>query len=341
VKFGVFDHVDWGGAPLDRHFEDRLALVEAYDRLGFHGYHVAEHHGTPLGTAPSPSLYLAAVAQRTSRIRIGPLVYLLPLYHPLRLIEEVCMLDQMSRGRLMLGIGRGVSPIEAGFFGNPPEGQQALYDETLEILLKGLTSERLDHDGAQYRLRDVPMTLRPFQQPHPELWYGVSSPESTLWAARNRVNVVTLAAAARARPTMDLYKGEWAALGRPADDLPLMGLSRHIVVADSEEAAQAIAGHAYRVWRASFIKLWVDRGHDPARFGYYPEEWVQMEASRHGCAGTPDKVVRYINEEIGTSGCNYLVSSLVFGDMTRSEALRSAELLAGEVMPHCSAANLS
>src|SRR5262245_4827841 len=96
MEFGVFDHVDRGGAPLAEFYEARLKLVEAYDSGGFCGYHVAEHHATPLGLAASPGVFLAAVAQRTARLRFGPLVYTLPLYHPLRLIEEICMLDQMS-----------------------------------------------------------------------------------------------------------------------------------------------------------------------------------------------------------------------------------------------------
>jgi len=262
----------------------------------------------------------------------------LPLYHPLRLIEEVCMLDQLSRGRLMLGVGRGVSPIETGFFGVARDDLQPLYDETLEILIKGLTSDRLDHQGALYRFEGVPMIMRPHQRPHPELWYGVRSPETTRWAARNRVNVVTLAAADRARPTMDLFREEWAMLGREGEPLPCMGLNRHIVVADSDGEARAIAERAYAVWRASFVRLWVDHGYDPAIISYYPEHWAQMEASRQGCAGTPDKVADYIAGEMPASGCNYLVASMVFGDMTRDEALRSAELAAGRIMP-CFAAD--
>src|ERR1700722_3403011 len=100
MRFGVFDHVDRGAGPLHAFYQDRLALTEEYDRAGFHAYHVAEHHATPLGCAPSPGLFLAAVAQRTTRLRFGPLVYTLPLYHPLRLLDEICMLDQISGGRL-------------------------------------------------------------------------------------------------------------------------------------------------------------------------------------------------------------------------------------------------
>ena len=106
LAFGVFDHLDASGAPLRDFYEDRLRLVELYDRLGFYCYHVAEHHSTPLGMAPSPSVFLSAVAQRTRRLNFGPLVYTLPLYHPIRLIEEICMLDQMSGGRFQFGTGK-------------------------------------------------------------------------------------------------------------------------------------------------------------------------------------------------------------------------------------------
>src|SRR3982074_3309700 len=96
MQFGVFDHLDDSGLPLSRHFEERLPLIGAYDRAGFYGYHLAEHHNTPLGYAPSPGVFLSAVAQRTQRLRFGPMVYLLPLYPPLRPIGENRMLDPMS-----------------------------------------------------------------------------------------------------------------------------------------------------------------------------------------------------------------------------------------------------
>src|ERR1019366_7945609 len=91
MEFGVFDHIDRSGQMLQAFYETRLKLAEAYDRSGFYAYHVAEHHGTPLGMAPSPGIFLAAVAQRTKRLRLGPLVYILPLYNPLRLIDEIAM----------------------------------------------------------------------------------------------------------------------------------------------------------------------------------------------------------------------------------------------------------
>src|SRR6266536_3527784 len=149
MKFGVFDHLDRNERPLHAFYEERLKIVEAYDRAGFFGYHVAEHHATPLGLAASPSVFLAAVAQRTQRLCFGPLVYTLPLHHPLRVVEEICMLDQLSRGRFELGVGRSISTIEP--FQKPhlpfwagvgtPEGAEAAGYNGFNLVANALTSQ--------------------------------------------------------------------------------------------------------------------------------------------------------------------------------------------------------
>ncbi len=141
--------------PLDAFYEDRLKLIEAYDRAGIYGYHCAEHHSTPLGMAPSPSVYLAAIGQRTRRLHFGPLVYTLALYHPLRLAEEICMLDQMSRGRLLVGVGKGISPIEVGYYGVDYKNADKMYAEALAIILQALTKR----DG-RFRGRVLPLQER-------------------------------------------------------------------------------------------------------------------------------------------------------------------------------------
>ena len=136
LSFGIFDHLDYAGGSLHQQYSDRLEIAAACDEVGFRAYHVAEHHGTPHGVAASPNLFLSAVAQRTRKLRLGPLVMLLNLYHPLRAFEEICMLDQLSGGRLDLGIGRGASPLELSFFGVSAAEAQDRYSEAAEIVLK-------------------------------------------------------------------------------------------------------------------------------------------------------------------------------------------------------------
>ena len=118
LKFGIFD---WIEAPANRTaaelYAHKLALAQAADQAGFHAYLVAEHQGTPLSINAQPSVLLSAMIQRTTRLRVGALTFCLPWYNPYRLYNEVCMLDQLSRGRLEMGVGRGVSPIESKIFG--------------------------------------------------------------------------------------------------------------------------------------------------------------------------------------------------------------------------------
>lgn len=209
VSFGVFDHVDRGDQPLGELYDARFRLVEAIEAAGFRSYHVAEHHATPLGMAASPGVYLAAVAQRTRRVRLGPLVYILPLYHPLRLIEEICMLDHLSGGRLELGVGRGISPYELAYWNIPFLEAAAMCEEALEVILRGLCGGRLTHEGRYYRFTSVPMEFTPVQRPHPPLWQGVVSPASAVAAARRSINVVSNAPCATVKTLVEAYFDVW------------------------------------------------------------------------------------------------------------------------------------
>ena len=331
MKFGVFDHMDDAGVPQGQLYADRLRLVEAYDRAGLYGYHLAEHHATPLGLAASPSLFLAAMAQRTTRLRFGPMVYLLPFHHPLRLIEEVCMLDQMSGGRFELGVGRGVSPFETAAYALDFAQTQQMYHEAFQVLLKGLASDELTFEGKFYRFDKVPMVLRPVQRPHPPLWYGTTIPENADWPAANDVNIVSLGLRATIRPIFERYLAVRQKLGK--DTSMLYGVGRHVVVADTDAEALAIARRAYPRWRNNFRWLFARNNAEPRIGGLYPMTWDELQAVDNGIAGSPQTVRDFIKAEIETTGPNYFVPWLAFGDMTLKEALHSVELLAQEVMP--------
>jgi alkanesulfonate monooxygenase SsuD/methylene tetrahydromethanopterin reductase-like flavin-dependent oxidoreductase (luciferase family) len=332
MKFGIFDHMDAAGTALSKHYENRLQLIEAYDRGGFHAYHLAEHHGTPLGLAPSPGIFLAAVAQRTRRIRFGPLVYLLPLYHPLRIIEEICMLDQMSGGRFELGVGRGISPIEVGFYGADPTKGPKQFGEVLEIIEKGLTAEVLNHKGEFYEFVNVPMVMKPVQRPHPPLWYGVKTPETTAWAAANEANIVTLMPAGVAREITGRYRAEWQKLGKPVSELPLLGIARHIVVAEDAHEARRSAQRAYRPWRRHMELLWKQYC-VPFSLAMLPLEFDELQNAGGAFAGTPDGARAYIEKQTEASDTNYFVCDIAFGDLTLAEAMRTTQLLTSEVIP--------
>ncbi len=332
MKFGVFDHMDRAGPDLRQQFDERLRLIELYERAGFHAYHLAEHHATPLGMAPSPSVFLAAVAQRTKTLRFGPLVYTVNLYHPLRLIDEICMLDQMSGGRLELGVGRGISPYEVGYYGVDPATGAERFAEALVVLLKGLTQRRLHHEGKYFTFRDVPMEMRPVQQPHPPLWYGANSLESADRLAQQGCNAVVGMSAEGVGQFSNRYRAAWKALGRADADMPLIGLSRHVVVGDTDRAAQSAAKRAFTLWYDALIHLWRANGVGLPR-QMIPAEFESALEAGYIVAGSPTTVRDRLKRDNATSGINYCLFRLAFGDLSFEESARSVELLAKEVMP--------
>src|ERR1041384_6802637 len=170
MEFGIFDHLDRSPSSLADYYEERVAIVELFDRTGFHAYHLAEHHATPLGMAPSPSVFLAAVAQRTKRLRFGPMIFALPLYHPLRMIAGICMLDQMSGGRLDVGFGRGASPIELSLLGINPADARDIYDESLAVVVQGLRERTVSSKGKPFGFDKVRRKTPRLQPPPPPLW---------------------------------------------------------------------------------------------------------------------------------------------------------------------------
>ena len=337
VEFGMFDWIDrrQQGA-LGQLYEDRLRLLQEADAAGFYCYHLAEHHATPLGMAPSPSVFLAAAAQRTRRIRLGPLVFLLPLYSPLRLLGEICMLDHLSGGRLEVGVGRGVSPYEVGYHGFDPARTRPMFEEALEVLVTGMTSPRLTYHGEHYRYDDVPMELAPQQRPYPPLWYATSNIDSVAWAASRNMNLAGLGPAEAYRPFVERYRAVWPQHRHDAKRLnphvatPRIAINRQVVVADTDKEAEAIVRAAHPRWAASFVKLWADHGDTT-----YVQR-VNLDAALERetiLVGSPERVRDQVARLVETTGADYVIGCFAWGDLTQEQSLRSLRLFAEKIMP--------
>jgi alkanesulfonate monooxygenase SsuD/methylene tetrahydromethanopterin reductase-like flavin-dependent oxidoreductase (luciferase family) len=170
-------------------YEEHLTAWEELDRLGYDGVGFNEHHTSPYGLMTSPNLMAASAAQRTKRLTL--LVYgnLLPLHHPLRLAEELAMLDCLSNGRLIAGIARGI-PREYVAYNVPMAQSRPRFEEAYDILIKAWTEEAFSHHGQFWTFKDVAIWPRPVQQPHPPIWTPVSiSKESIEWAVRHDVPI--------------------------------------------------------------------------------------------------------------------------------------------------------
>jgi alkanesulfonate monooxygenase SsuD/methylene tetrahydromethanopterin reductase-like flavin-dependent oxidoreductase (luciferase family) len=330
MEFGVFDHLDRNDQPLARYYRERLEVIEAYERAGFYAYHVAEHHLTDLGMAPSPSVFLAAVAQRTQRLRFGPMIYAAPLYHPLRLLQEICMLDQMSAGRLEMGFGRGAAAAEIRFFDVDPAHTEKMYEETVGFILDGLREGAVTVSEEGGRKRRMPLAIGPFQKPHPPLWYGVHSPDAAERVARRGMNVIGLDTVAELAPCFERFRAVWKET-RGGAPLPRIGIGRFVFVAASAGDALSAARRAYRRWHQSFTYLSTLMGwrHKHPR----PPEFDAIAEDGRAFAGTPEAVADYVHQQMSDSGANYFVAQFAFGDLTQEETLRSVALFSEQVMP--------
>ncbi len=332
MEFGVFDHLDRGDLPLHEFYEARLKLIEGYDRAGFHAYHVAEHHSTPLGMAPSPSVFLSAAMQRTKRLRLGTLVYALPLHHPLRMIEEICMLDQLSGGRLDIGFGRGSSPIELEYYGQDPDDAARVYAEALDLVLRGLKEKVLNGETQSRRFENVPMELAPLQRPHPPLWYGVHSIESAERAARQGFNIACNEPAEASVAYIDRYWSTWREAHGGRAPTPKVGVTQFVVVAETDEAALTIARRAYLVWHRSFHYLFRRHGRT-AKISGGEADFDTLHAAGKGVAGTPGKVLEFLGTRLKRTGVNYCINRFAFGDLSLAESRKSLELFVTDVLP--------
>jgi alkanesulfonate monooxygenase SsuD/methylene tetrahydromethanopterin reductase-like flavin-dependent oxidoreductase (luciferase family) len=339
MKVGLFDHVERSDRPLATQFDERLKFAVAAEAAGIYCLHVAEHHGTPLNMVPVPGVYLGAVARATSRMRLGPLVYLLPLYSPLRLIEEICMLDHLSRGRLDIGIGRGVSPFELNFHKVKADQSRDIFLDAYAAVRFGLTHERLTHAGPFFSYDDVPMELRPLQTPHPPFWYPSSNEGGAKWAGEQGLHFVTLGARATAAKAVAAFKAAFASRGRadaPKPDFAggvVIGVNRQIVVAGSDAEAEKIARPAHEQHHNSLMKLQRENKGGPLYTAAIPHGYEDAVKGGALIVGAPGTVRAEIERQIRELGINYMSAAYFFGHMTLHDALRSLRLFAGEVVP--------
>ncbi len=345
VEFGIFDHITRPpGRTLDEIYEGRIALLEKADRSGFYCYHVAEHHGHRLAMAPNQLVFLAALARETERLRLGTLVSCLPLHHPLRLVEEICMVDQLSGGRLDVGVGRGVSVFEHEFFGHDASESRDRFHETLAMVVEGLTTGRITCEGrAFYHFPEAEVSLEPCQRPYPPLWY----PGNVEYAARLGLNFISGRITRELRERYDeLWEESRDDPGRlnPHVTEPKLGSTQFLCIAETDEEARRIAERAIGVL-GGFIRK-SDGTLPPHLQGpnvvgpYAPAKNVDYpgQEGHKLIHGSPDTVRDYYVQYVSEGNVNYIVIGMPFGDMTMEEANRSLDLFIGEVMPAVRAA---
>ncbi|MEQ1889475.1 MAG: LLM class flavin-dependent oxidoreductase [Alphaproteobacteria bacterium] len=179
MKVGLLQFFSWTGrGPVTTVYDRAMDRVDRMEDSAFDCIWLAEHHFTDYSVCPSVTLMGTHIAGRTKRLRIGTAVTLNAYYHPLRLVEELNMLDIFSRGRLNWGSGRGFDPDEFRLFGVTPADVYDRFRETADIVQKAWQNERLTHHGKYYDYDNVLVLPRPYQDPHPPVYLAADSPDS-------------------------------------------------------------------------------------------------------------------------------------------------------------------
>lgn len=330
-RYGIFDWVEASSRPPAEVYEHKLELAAAAERAGFHAFLIAEHHGTPLSIDGSPTALLSAIFQRTRHLRAGALTFCLPWYHPYRFYSEVCMLDHLSYGRLELGVGRGVSPIESRIFGyDSIEESRERYRATLDTFFAACASPVMKVSGVEAELH-----LKPYQKPYPPLWFPSSNKESIEFTARHGYNTAFIGKHADCKPMFERYRELWEKHRNDAGRhnahvaAPFLARTQHLVVAETDAEAEKLGLQAYETWAGHIHHLTRKLGRPDVHKTTPRDE----DSAQRLIAGSPQTALEKLEEMLRLTGANYLLCIFSFGDIAPDYAIRSLELFAEEVMP--------
>ena len=299
MKVGVLQFFGWADRkiPLASIYHRAIERFEIMDQAGYDAVWLAEHHFSSFSVCPSVHMMATMAAARTQRLRIGTAVSLAPFYHPLRLAEEVALLDVLSGGRVNWGAGRGFSRGEFAAFGIPIEQSATRFRETVDIVLRAWTEQRLSHAGEHFQFEGVEVLPKPLQQPHPPVWMAATSESAIDWAASRGFSILmdphcthAELASKRGRYGEQLASAGFSAAGR---DIPM---ARLIAVAPSAERAAEVARRGAGWMVGSYI--------GGARDGGDPVERYVNEVIIHG---TPESVLDQILGLGETAALNYLL----------------------------------
>jgi alkanesulfonate monooxygenase SsuD/methylene tetrahydromethanopterin reductase-like flavin-dependent oxidoreductase (luciferase family) len=349
MDFGLFFLMqrdeDWSEGSV---YSSDMQQMLAAEGLGYHSVWIAEHHFNDYGLCPAPPVLAAYLAARTTRLRMGMGVSLLPLHHPVDLAEQLAVLDVVSGGRLDVGIGRGGTLQDYQTFQSNRDDARARVEEGIEVLKRSWAGEPFDFQGRFHSAEGVHVRPRPVQRPHPPLYVAANSEDSVLSAAR--LGLPTLASffvpLAELERRRDLYRDTARAAGRPDAEIGALedqawGM-RVVHVAPSRADALAAVEAPFMGYQRKMAMLRSDRtgGSVPNSFDrtllrlrpfeeYLAAGWTHL--------GTPDEVREGLERYVEATGIRRLLLLMALPGIATELALRSMRLFTEEVAPKLSA----
>ena len=339
MKFGLLMPF-WNPARWERPFpelyQNLLDQIARVEELGYDNIWLTEHHFDTDGWSPALLPLAAGIATRTTRIRIGTFILILPFQHALRVAEDSITVDILSNGRFDLGVGKGYRNKEFHAFGFPREQRDARLEEDLAVIQGLWTNESFSFDGDYYHLTDVRLTPRPVQQPHPPIWIGARGKKAVQRAARMGFHLMGTGEVAQ----QQAYDDELERCGRNPKDYHLAQL-RWVYVAESRDKAWDLVGeHMHYLFSSAFplLKEAGDLRADRA-MGQVPsiEELRNIDPTIPGGApivGTPDDCIQALQRYQDETRVTHLAMGMHLPGLALDKVTECLELFAQEVMPH-------
>ncbi len=311
-----------------------LDSMQLADELGFDAVWLAEHSGSDYGTISNAAVILAAAAQRTKRVRLGTAVSVLSLHHPLRVAEEYGFVDQMSGGRLELGVGRGYQPKEFSRYGLNVSENRPRFQEAIEVIKQAWTSEgEFEYDGMFYQIAPTHVHPKPVQKPHPPLWVAQGSIETMEWSGRQLIPFM----AAPLLPNdvllsrKEAYINAAVEYGHPADKARTVAdsfwLLKNVFVAETDDKAKDLAERGL---------VWFYQELNSRRMFEAPAEEVSYDyyLKSHGFFwGSPERVADQIQQCVEETGNRRMICWFDHGGTPQEELNTALRLFAEKVMP--------
>jgi alkanesulfonate monooxygenase SsuD/methylene tetrahydromethanopterin reductase-like flavin-dependent oxidoreductase (luciferase family) len=350
LRFGTFFFFQ--AAPGQRHediIRNELTQVEWSEELGFDEVWFTEHHFIDYGLSVDPATLASAAASRTRRVRIGLAAAILPFHHPLRLAEQMALVDIISDGRLDVGVGRGNRPAEFAGYRVPQQESRERFDETVDVMQRGWTEERFSYHGRFFSFDDVRVIPKPEQRPHPPLYQVCVTKdgiENTALRGWPMLNSVLFGPVDQLLTNRDTYVNTLDKAGRTLEEIAALlarwGVSRQIYVADTDARALEEAKAAELWYQESFRRFVIPERIEDAHPTLQPA--FRAMAERLGkvtweglvgetlAFGSPDTVARHI-EYMHSIGVGQVLCWMNFGGLPQDKVRRSMELFAREVMP--------
>jgi len=339
INFGTFLLMQ---SPSAQSSEEMYARAVEHtlqaEALGFRNIWLAEHHFSTYGYVGRPVQLATYLAARTTRIRVGTAVIVVPLHHPLMVAEEIATLDVLAGGRVDIGLGRGYQYYEFERLGLELDTARARWDESIDVITLALQGKPFSYSGKLFEIPETSVFPAPLQKPHPPFWVTAQSPESVEATVRRGFNLLTggfgvpVERMAAFRQQFDRLVAEVS-----PSCVPEVGVQRAVYVTEDVDDARDAAEHAR--WNMR-VTLSLRNHYEQVRDGHavaVPMPGVEPSTDelleRFVVVGTPDTVIRQIQTIKDLVGINHFNCSFWFGDLDQKRVLRSMELFAREVMP--------